>query len=165
MGRAVAGYKSLARVLSALFTTQGAAWGTKDLIASMAGGMASNDFGSDCIGRAIAPLLLSAAREQGYKLLPRQEHPVVINTKGPSASGKSTLRPLQKKLAGDIGVQWSDFALISPDIWRKQLLDYASLGPRISMPAHSPRTRCRSSIRSSIVTWQPKIDAATCRTC
>jgi hypothetical protein len=127
-GPAVAGYKSLARVLLALFTTQGAAWGTKDLIASMAGGMAGNDYGSDCIGRAIAPLLLSAAREQGYKLLPRQEHPVVINTKGPSASGKSTLRPLQKKLAGDIGVQWSDFALISPDIWRKQLLDYASLG-------------------------------------
>jgi hypothetical protein len=38
------------------------------------------------------------------------------------------LRPLQKTLAGDIGVQWSDFALISPDIWRKQLLDYGALG-------------------------------------
>jgi hypothetical protein len=125
---AVAAYKSLARVTSALFTTQGAAWGTKDLIASMAAGFAANDFGSDCIGQTIAPLLQTAAREQGYKLLPRQEHPVVINTKGPSASGKSTLRPLQKKLAGEIGVQWSDFALISPDIWRKQLLDYASLG-------------------------------------
>jgi len=126
---AVAGYKGLARVMSALFTTQGAAWGTKDLIASMAAGFAANDFGSDSIGQTIAPLLQAAAREQGYKLLPRQEHPVVINTKGPSASGKSTLRPLQKKLAGEIGVQWSDFALISPDIWRKQLLDYASLGP------------------------------------
>jgi hypothetical protein len=94
----------------------------------MAADLACNDFGSDCIGRTIAPLLRDAAHEQGYKLLPRQEHPVVINTKGPSASGKSTLRPLLKKLAGDIGVQWSDFALISPDIWRKQLLDYASLG-------------------------------------
>jgi hypothetical protein len=124
----VAGYKSLARVMSALFTTQGAAWGTQDLIASMAAGLAANDFGSDCVGQAIAPLLQAAAREQGYKILPRQEHPVVINTKGPSASGKSTLRPLQKRLAGDIGVQWSDFALISPDIWRKQLLDYGSLG-------------------------------------
>jgi hypothetical protein len=31
-------------------------------------------------------------------------------------------------LAGDIGVRWRDFALISPDIWRKQLLDYGSLG-------------------------------------
>ncbi len=122
------GYRNLARVMSALFATQGAAWGTKDLIASMAVGLAGNDYGSDCIGQTIAPLLQTAAREQGYKLLPRQEHPVVINTKGPSASGKSTLRPLQKKLAGEIGVQWSDFALISPDIWRKQLLDYASLG-------------------------------------
>jgi hypothetical protein len=39
------------------------------------------------------------------------------------------LRPLQRRLAADIGVQWNEFALISPDIWRKQLLDYASLGP------------------------------------
>jgi hypothetical protein len=123
-----AAYKSLARTMCALFATQGHAWGTKELIASMAADLVCNDFGSDCIGRTIAPLLRDAAHEQGYKLLPRQEHPVVINTKGPSASGKSTLRPLLKKLAGDIGVQWSDFALISPDIWRKQLLDYASLG-------------------------------------
>jgi hypothetical protein len=122
-------HKALARILSALFATHGEAWGTKELIASMAVDFACNDFGSDCIGRCIAPLLTRAANEEGYKLLSRQEHPVVINTKGPSASGKSTLRPLQKKLAGDIGVQWSDFALISPDIWRKQLLDYASLGP------------------------------------
>jgi hypothetical protein len=51
-----------------------------------------------------------------------------MNTKGPSAAGKSTIRPLQRTLAGNLGVRWSDFALISPDIWRKQLLDYASLG-------------------------------------
>jgi hypothetical protein len=125
---AATAYRALARVMSALFATQGFAWGTKELIASIASGMARNDYGSDCIGRAIAPLLRRAAAEQGYKVLPRQEHPVVINTKGPSASGKSTLRPLQKNLAGVIGVQWSDFALISPDIWRKQLLDYATLG-------------------------------------
>jgi hypothetical protein len=53
-----------------------------------------------------------------------------MNTKGPSAAGKSTLRPLQRALAGRIGVDWTQFALVSPDIWRKQLLDYASLGPR-----------------------------------
>ncbi len=125
---AAAGYKALARVLSALFATQGHAWGTDDLIASMATDLACNDYGSDCVGRAIGPLLRRAAAAEGYKLLPAQRRPVVINTKGPSASGKSTLRPLQKKLAGDIGVQWSDFALISPDIWRKQLLDYSALG-------------------------------------
>jgi hypothetical protein len=121
-------YRSLARVMSALFATQGHAWGTRELIVAMAADLACNEYGGDCIGRAIEPLLLRASREQGYPLLPRQEHPVVINTKGPSASGKSTLRPLQKKLAGDIGLRWSDFALISPDIWRKQLLDYGSLG-------------------------------------
>ena len=121
-------YRTLARVMSALFATQGHAWGTREIILSAATDMACNDYGGDCIGRTIEPMLLRAAHGEGYKLLPRQERPVVINTKGPSASGKSTLRPLQKKLAGDIGVQWSDFALISPDIWRKQLLDYGGLG-------------------------------------
>ncbi|HEY2781042.1 MAG TPA: hypothetical protein VGI90_09700 [Steroidobacteraceae bacterium] len=121
-------HRHLARAMSALFATQGTAWGTKDLIASMAANLAANDHGGERIGRAVTPMLQSAAREHGYKLLPRQEHPVVINTKGASASGKSTLRPLQKTLAGEIGVDWSDFAIISPDIWRKQLLDYASLG-------------------------------------
>jgi hypothetical protein len=121
-------YGTLARVMSALFATQGHAWGTREIITSVATDLACNDFGSDAVGRTIEPLLLRAARSEGYQLLPRQERPVVINTKGPSASGKSTLRPLQKKLAGDVGVQWSDFALISPDIWRKQLLDYGVLG-------------------------------------
>jgi hypothetical protein len=121
-------YRCLARVMSALFTTHGQPWGTRDLIVSLATDIACNVHGSDVIGRMIAPILQRAAVERGYELLPSQERPVVINTKGPSASGKSTLRPLQKRLAGTLGVRWSDFALISPDIWRKQLLDYASLG-------------------------------------
>jgi hypothetical protein len=121
-------HRTLARVMSALFATQGHAWGMRELIASAATDMACNDYGADVIGRAIESLLQHAARAEGYDLLPRQERPVIINTKGPSASGKSTLRPMQKRLAGDIGVEWRDFALISPDIWRKQLLDYGSLG-------------------------------------
>jgi len=121
-------YRTLARVLSALFAIHGQAWGTRDLIVQLARDMAGNVFCSDVVGRTIEPLLQRAAQQEGYGLLPRQQRPIVINTKGPSASGKSTLRPLQKKLAGDIGVNWSDFALISPDIWRKQLLDYGTLG-------------------------------------
>jgi hypothetical protein len=121
-------YRCLARVMSALFTTHGQPWGTPDLIVSLATDMGCNLHGSEVIGRMIEPILQRAAPELGYQLLPSQERPVVINTKGPSASGKSTLRPLQKRLAGTLGVRWSDFALISPDIWRKQLLDYASLG-------------------------------------
>ena len=123
-----AGYRALARVMAALFTTHGRAWGTPDLIRSLATDFACNTYGSDAIGRLIEPIVRQAAAAEGYALLPQQERPVIINTKGPSASGKSTLRPLQRKLAGDIGVRWTDFALISPDIWRKQLLDYGSLG-------------------------------------
>jgi hypothetical protein len=120
--------RALARVLSGLFTTNGCAWGTRELILRLARDRAVNVLGSEAVGRAIEPFLREAAQAEGYGLLPAQDGPIVINTKGASASGKSTLRPLQKRLAGDIGARWSDFALISPDIWRKQLLDYGSLG-------------------------------------
>jgi hypothetical protein len=121
-------YRALARVVAAVLKRHGGPWGTRELIASIATDVASNELGSDLVGRAIEPLLLQAAKSEGYSLLPAQQWPVIMNTKGPSASGKSTLRPLQKQLAGDIGVNWGDFALISPDIWRKQLLDYDALG-------------------------------------
>lgn len=39
------------------------------------------------------------------------------------------MRPLQRKLAAKLGIQWNDFALISPDTWRRALLDFGSLGP------------------------------------
>jgi hypothetical protein len=121
-------YRALSTVVSALLIRHGSVWGSRQLIASLVTDMACNHFGSDEIGRLIEPWMTHAAEIEGYSLLPRQEQPVVMNTKGPSASGKSTLRPLQKTLAGDIGVAWSEFALISPDIWRKQLIDYDSLG-------------------------------------
>jgi hypothetical protein len=123
-----AALRALARVMSALLKCHGGPWGTQELIVSIATDMASNDLGSDLVGSAIEPHLREAVQSQGYRLLPPQEWPVIMNTKGPSASGKSTLRPLQKQLAGHVGVKWSDFALISPDIWRKQLLYYDGLG-------------------------------------
>jgi hypothetical protein len=119
---------ALRRVATALTVQHGRIWGGAELINSIATDIAWNDFGSEEIGRLIEPCLSVAADREGYRLLPPQEQPVVMNTKGPSASGKSTLRPLQRTLAGEIGVSWNDFALISPDIWRKQLLDYGTLG-------------------------------------
>jgi hypothetical protein len=121
-------YRSLAHVVGAMLRRHGGPWGTSDLVAAIATSMACNEYGSDVVGRKIEPLLSQAVQQEGYRLLPAQQSPVIMNTKGPSASGKSTLRPLQKELANHIGVNWSDFALISPDIWRKQLLDYSSLG-------------------------------------
>ena len=120
--------RALARVASALLVRHGRVWGSREMIAALATDLACNELAAEEIGRLIEPWLVEAADAEGYLRLPRQEKPVVMNTKGPSASGKSTLRPLQRRLAGDIGVQWSEFALISPDIWRKQLLDYGTLG-------------------------------------
>jgi hypothetical protein len=123
-----AGLRAVARVVAALLTRHGELWGTPELFAEIATDLACNDVGGDEIGRAIDPLVRTAAQAEGYALLPLQQQPVIMNTKGASAAGKSTMRPEQKMLARRIGVNWNDFALISPDIWRKQLLDYASLG-------------------------------------
>ena len=119
---------ALSRVVRALLSRHGRPWGTREIIASLATGIACNELAGDHIGAALEPIVSDAADREGFRRVPRQASPVVMNTKGPSASGKSTLRPLQRKLAGRIGVDWAEFALISPDIWRKQLLDYASLG-------------------------------------
>ena len=123
-----AAYRALARVLSALLVRHGRAWGSPEMIARLACDIACNEAASDAIGRLIEPWIAEGVRAEDYRRLPRQARPVVMNTKGASASGKSTLRPLQRRLASEIGVDWSEFALISPDIWRKQLLDYGSLG-------------------------------------
>jgi len=118
----------LARVVSALLIKHGRIWLGREMIDGLATDMATNELASDAIGQLLDPWLAAAAQTEGYRLLPQQEQPVVMNIKGPSAAGKSTIRPLQKALAGRIGVAWSEFALISPDIWRKLLLDYGTLG-------------------------------------
>ncbi|MDH5534600.1 MAG: zeta toxin family protein [Betaproteobacteria bacterium] len=119
---------ALVRIVSAIRIRHPRTRLDRALITSIATTLACNDYGSETLGRLIDPVVREAALAEGYRLLPPQERPVVMNTKGASASGKSTMRPLQKKLAGEIGVDWSDFALISPDIWRKYLLDYDTLG-------------------------------------
>ena len=121
--------RALARVASALFVRHGSIWGGRETIAALALDLAANAYGSEVVGRAIEPLIAKAVAAERFTTLPPQDHPVVMNTKGASASGKSTLRPRQRQLAGDLGVKWSEFAIISPDIWRKQLLDYTTLGP------------------------------------
>ena len=116
------------RVLNAIQVKHGRSWGTRDLVRGIATGMACNELAGEAIGRLLDPWLTEVAREEGYRVLPAQVAPIVMNTKGASASGKTTIRPLQRELAGRIGASWADFALISPDIWRKQLLDYGALG-------------------------------------
>ncbi len=123
-----AAYRALARVAGAMHGRHGRLWGDRALLSTVATDLACNELGSEEIGRLIEPHVQRAAAAEGFRRLPKQAQPVVMNTKGASAAGKSTLRSRQRALAGRIGVHWDEFALISPDIFRKFLLDYDSLG-------------------------------------
>jgi hypothetical protein len=121
-------FAALHRLATAVITKHGRLLGDIALLEDLAVTFVCNDFGSEVIGHAILPFVQEAVACEGYRFLPRQEKPVVMNVKGASASGKSTMRPLQKILARKLNFPWEEFALISPDIWRKFLLDYGTLG-------------------------------------
>jgi hypothetical protein len=120
--------RALAAIVTAVLRKRGALLGDAALLRDLAVTLVSNQHGSKAIGEAIDPHIERAVSAQGYRRLPPQERPVVMNVKGASAAGKSTMRPLQRALARRLSVPWGDFALISPDIWRKFLLDYDALG-------------------------------------
>lgn len=119
---------ALGAIATAIISKRGRLYGDRKLLTELAVALVCNDYGSEIIGDAIQPYLREAAAREGYRLLPPQAHPVVMNVKGASASGKSTMRPRQRTLAEKLHLPWNEFALISPDIWRKYLLDYDSLG-------------------------------------
>ena len=123
-----AAYRVLGRVAGAIVIQHGRLRGEPGFLAALAAELTCNEHGSELIGRLIEPHVRDAAARESYRVVPAQPRPVVMNTKGASASGKSTMRPLQRQLAEELGLCWSDFAVISPDIWRKFLLDYGSLG-------------------------------------
>lgn len=118
---------ALEKVVTTSTSHRGRLVGDRSLTARIAARMVCNSYGSEAIGRAIEPIIKSAAKAEGYCFLPSQPNPLVLNVKGASASGKSTIRSQQRQLAEKIGIAWEDFALISPDYWRKYLLDYESL--------------------------------------
>ena len=121
-------FAALHKVATAVISRHGRLLGDEALLEGLAVTLLCNDFGSEVIGEAVLPLVQEAVASEGFRSLPRQDKPVVMNVKGASASGKSSMRPLQKLLAGKLNLPWQEFALISPDIWRKFLLDYTTLG-------------------------------------
>lgn len=122
-------FDALNRIATGVMSRRGRLFGDNALLTELAVTLVCNDYGSEVIGDAIVQFIQEAVAREGYRPLPRQEKPVVMNVKGASASGKSTMRPLQRILVGKLKFPWEEFALISPDIWRKFLLDYGSLGP------------------------------------
>lgn len=119
---------ALAHVVGAIVRTRGRLVADHDTVVALAADRVCNDLGSDRLGTEIQPIFEYACEAEGYRVLPPQPTPLIMNVKGASAAGKSTMRSLQRELAGRLGVPWETFALISPDYWRKFLLDYGSLG-------------------------------------
>lgn len=127
--------KGLHAIVGGIIGQRGRLLADKDIVVRLASVLVCNSYGSRRIGDLIDPILREAAKLEGYKLLPYQAEPFVMNVKGASAAGKSTIRPLQRELASRLGVQWEDFALVSPDYWRKYMLDYDSLGDQFKYAA------------------------------
>ncbi len=120
--------KALQSVVGGIVGQRGRLLADKDLIMRLAVNIVRNGHGSDVIGEMLEPIIEQAVKAKGYRRLPFQAEPVVMNVKGASGAGKSTIRPLQRELAERLGIPWQDFALVSPDYWRKFLLDYEGLG-------------------------------------
>ena len=118
---------ALIKVVNALFANRGRAGNDLDMIMLLTVNYVSNPIGAEVVSQWITPRFDVAAEQEGFRKLPLQKKPVVMNVKGASASGKSTIRPQQQQLADKLGIAWQDFALISPDYWRKYPVSYTHL--------------------------------------
>ncbi|MBS9403524.1 hypothetical protein KG088_07775 [Halomonas sp. TRM85114] len=121
-------YKSTYRVLNSIGGTQGHIGVDRELLATLITQHVCNDFGSRHLGQKIAPHVERAMKVEGYIRLPCAREPILISLKGASAAGKSSLRPFLKDTLRDLGIQPDQYGTISPDIWRRLLLDYDALG-------------------------------------
>ncbi len=129
-------YKSLYRVLGAIAGRRGRLGADRDLFVRLVVRHVANSHGSQQVGEIIAPLVDAAIEAEGYTRVPRREKPVLISLKGASAAGKSSLRPMLKQLMREQGIEPDGYATISPDVWRRLLLDYPSLGPARKYAGH-----------------------------
>ncbi len=120
--------QSLAKCVDTIISRRGRMLPDHELVTRLVVNQVINTYGSDIVDGIVGTLWDDAVVAEGYRCLPAQDKPVIMNVKGASASGKSTIRPQQRQLAHKLGIPWEDFALISPDYWRKYLLDYSTLG-------------------------------------
>lgn len=121
-------YRSLYRVLSSIASTRGVIGSDQSFLVSLVSNHICNRYGSRIVGEMIQPHIDEAIRREGYPLIPDAKAPILISLKGASAAGKSSLRPMLKQMMPELGIEPEGYATISPDIWRRLLLDYESLG-------------------------------------
>ncbi|MDD5296233.1 MAG: hypothetical protein PHU46_04910 [Rhodocyclaceae bacterium] len=122
-------YRSLHRILGTLLGRYGRIIGEPANLARLAARLVANSHGSRLIGEQIAPWVDAAIEREQYSRVVVRAAPVLMSLKGASAAGKSYLRPMLRQTMREQGVEPESYATISPDIWRRLLLDYESLGP------------------------------------
>ena len=121
-------YKSMYQVLGALASKQGYIGSDRQLLTDLIVQNVCNTYGSQLIGAYISPYILQAAKQEAYPLSRPAQKPILISLKGASAAGKSSLRPMLQHIMAQQGIAAKGYCTISPDIWRRLLLDYDSLG-------------------------------------
>lgn len=129
-------YRSLYRVLGAIQIRRGRIGGDIPLLARLVTNHVANDYGSQLLGEWLTPAFNATIERHRLTRVPPREAPVLISLKGASAAGKSSLRPMIKTLLREEGIEPDGYATISPDVWRRLLLDYEGLGPAYKYAGH-----------------------------
>ena len=125
---AAAVYRSLYRVLGSIATTRGFIGNDPTYLKDICVRHACNYLGSREIGAKVGVLIDKAIDAEGYHRIADADKPILISLKGASAAGKSSLRPMLREKMALLGIEEQGYGTISPDIWRKMLIDYNSLG-------------------------------------
>ena len=121
-------FRSLYRVLGTIATNRGFIGNNAEYLKRICVMHACNYLGAREIGKKVGVIMQEAIREEGYELIRDAEQPILISLKGASAAGKSSLRPMLSQMMFDLGLEQHGYGTISPDIWRRMLLDYDALG-------------------------------------
>lgn len=121
-------YRSLYRVLGSIATTRGFIGNDPAYLKDICVRHACNYLGSREIGAKVGALVNKAIDVEGYDRIADADTPILISLKGASAAGKSSLRPMLSEMMSQLGIEEQGYVTISPDIWRKMLIDYNSLG-------------------------------------
>ncbi|WP_315982383.1 hypothetical protein [Aliamphritea spongicola] len=121
-------YRSLYQVLSGVAGRRGYLGTDLDNLSLLVTRHVMNGYGSRRIGEWIMPCIEAAVQSRGYLKVEKVAEPLLISLKGASAAGKSSLRPMLQTILRAKGIKPGSYATVSPDIWRRLLLDYEALG-------------------------------------
>lgn len=127
-GEKAAVFRSLYRVLGSMLNTSGHISPDQALLSKIIAGHVCNYHGTRLIGEQVEELVEEAIVSENFPRIVEVNKPILISLKGTSAAGKSSLRPMLQEMIRQLGVEKQGYGIISPDIWRRLLVDYDGLG-------------------------------------